>query len=637
MRMLLRRSLICFAVAFCLVTIFMPKSWSQDAPPPAGDIPPAEAPADPAGDPPAGDPPAAPAPAAEEAAPPAGPIRMDLLKEDGADLGSTFGQKLQSLLGMVFLVGVCVLFSNNRKRISWKLVAWGLGLQLILGIFVMKTAAGNKLFAFLNDVVMALLASTTEGARFCFGKLAEQGNMPVGPGGIFGPVGSTGNMAEIGAYFAFGVLPTIIFFSSLMAVLYHLGFMQWVVKGVAAIMQKTMGTSGSETLSAAGNIFVGQTEAPLLVRPFVKGMTESELMAIMTGGFATVAGGVMAAYVGMLSGLFSGIAGHLISASVMSAPAALVIAKILIPEPVPEKSETYGELKLELKKIDANAIDAAARGAGDGLKLALNVGAMVLAFIALIAMFNSIINYGTNTVADMVYGSTWESRVAEAKADLADLEKQALPSAASVNAVHGRFVALAREALAVGEDVRVVFDPARADAAKDASGAITFGPSALDGANPAVTGIEPAFTSASPYRGGVKEPTAEATWRNATLQWLLGVILAPLAWLMGVPWEDASNVGQLLGIKTVVNEFVAYISLSGMIGGEAGLQHPRSVIIATYALCGFANFGSIAIQIGGIGGIAPERRSDLARLGMKAMIGGTIAALLTATVAGLLV
>jgi CNT family concentrative nucleoside transporter len=518
----LRKGLVCFLVSFLLFSIFMPSGHSQETPP-------TDPPAAQAGDKPADEKPADDKPA--DAAPKDGRISLSALKTTGADLGSTMGQKFQSLLGLFFLVGICVLFSNNRKKISWRLVAWGLGLQLLLGVFVMKTNAGNELFKFLNDMVMSLLQSTAEGAKFCFGKLAVGNNMPVGvpPEGAyapFAPLAGNGSWAEVGSYFAFGVLPTIIFFSSLMAVMYHVGVMQWIVKGVAWLMQKTMGTSGSETLSAAGNIFVGQTEAPLLIRPFIDGMTESELMAVMTGGFATVAGGVMAAYVGMLQGMFEGIAGHLISASVMSAPAALVIAKILIPEPVPEKSETYGELKLELEKVDVNLIDAAARGAGDGLMLALNVGAMVLAFIALIAMLNGIVGWVGGTLFDM--------------------------------------------------------------------------------------------------------PTL-------TIQWMLGKVLSPLAWIMGVPWEDCARVGQLIGVKTVVNEFVAYIELAGMMSGPNALQHPRSVVIAVYALCGFANFGSIAIQIGGIGGIAPKRRGDLAKLGLKAMIGGTIAALLTATVAGLMI
>jgi CNT family concentrative nucleoside transporter len=338
----------------------------------------------------------------------------------------------------------------------------------------------------------------------------------------------------VGAYFAFGVLPTIIFFSSLMAVLYYLGVMQLAVKATAWVMQRTMGTSGSETLSASGNIFVGQTEAPLLIRPFIKGMTESELMAVMTGGFATVAGGVMAAYVGMLQGHFSDIAGHLLSASIMSAPAALVCAKLMIPEPDPEASETYGELKISLESTDVNLIDAAARGASDGLKLAMNVGAMLLAFLALIAMVNGMLGW------------------------------------------LGSFALVGRGLAAVG----------------------------------------------------VEEPLS--------LQLLLGKLLQPVAWLLGVPWSDAEAVGRLIGVKTVVNEFVAYLDLSAMLRSGA-IEHPRSVVIAIYALCGFANFGSVAIQIGGIGGIAPERRHDVARIGMRAMIAGAIACLLTACVAGILI
>jgi concentrative nucleoside transporter, CNT family len=468
-----------------------------------------------------------------------GRIDMSVLRSNNADLHTSFAERLQSLFGMAVLLGICYAMSNNRSRISWKLVRWGLGLQLVLGLLVLKTRPGQALFRFANDAITKLLSFTGDGASFLFGNLAKQGNMPVGPGGPFGPVQSPSSVAEIGAFFAFGVLPTIIFFSSLMAVLYHAGVMQLVVKGVAWVMQRTMGTSGSETLSASGNIFVGQTEAPLLVRPFIAGMTQSELMAVMTGGFATVAGGVMAAYVFMLQADFAGIAGHLLAASVMSAPAALVCAKIMVPEPEPEKSETYGQLKVNLEKIDANVIDAAARGAGDGLKLALNVGAMLLAFIALIAMVNWAIGYACAAIGA---GAAW-----------------------------------------VG-----------------------------------LTGLAAAL-------------------EGVTLQLILGKLLAPLAWLMGTPWQDCSSVGQLIGVKTVVNEFVAFIDMSGMIRDPNRLTHPRSVIIATYALCGFSNFSSIAIQIGGIGSIAPERRGDLAKIGLRAMVAGSFACFLTATVAGLLV
>ncbi|MCB9529031.1 MAG: NupC/NupG family nucleoside CNT transporter [Myxococcales bacterium] len=484
---------------------------------------PVEAPAVPAEAPVA---PAAAAPAAEA---PAGGIELSKLKAAGAD-EAAWGHRLRGLAGMVLLLLLCWALSNNRKIVPWRVVAWGMALQLVLGLFVLRTDAGRWIFEKVNTLFVSLLAFTTEGSAFLFGNLARVQNVPVGPAapGQYPPFADTlvdsGSVAAVGAFFAFNVLPTIIFFSSLMAVLYHVGVMQKIVQVVAWVMRKTMKTSGSETLSASGNIFVGQTEAPLLVRPFVNGMTQSELMAVMTGGMATVAGGVMAAYIGFLNKDFPDIAGHLLSASVMSAPAALVAAKLMVPEPDPEKSETYGECKVELEKLDANVIGAAARGAGDGLMLALNVGAMLLAFIALISLLNAVLGWGGSLV-----------------------------------------------------------------------------------------GVE-----------------------GLTLQGILGKALAPLTWLMGVPWTDAAPVGELIGVKTVVNEFVAYKELGGQLGAGA-IESSRSVVIATYALCGFSNFSSIAIQIGGIGGIAPSRKGDLARLGLRAMVAGTIACLLTATVAGLLI
>jgi len=434
----------------------------------------------------------------------------------------------------------------------------------------------------------------------------------------------------MGAYFAFGVLPTIIFFSSLMAVLYHAGVMQVVVKVVATVMQRTMGTSGAETLAASGNIFVGQTESPLLIRPFVKGMTESELMAVMTCGFATVAGGVMAAYVGMLKGSFADIAGHLMSASVMSAPAALVCAKLLVPEPVPEKSETYGEMKVELKKVDANLIDAAARGAGDGLQLSLNVGAMLLAFLALVAMFNGMLGWSANRVADVFYGRTWEARLSAAIADYDRVMVVAEIDADDQADAEAALIELAKEAAeSSGAAYKAIrFTAEATEASIDAEGTLLMSTASFDGTRPYLLGFQE------------PEPVESTSWekpiRSLTLEWIMGVVLAPLAWLMGVPWADAGLVGELIGVKTILNEFVAYGNLANMI--PAGqFAHPRSVVIATYALCGFANLGSIAIQIAGIGGIAPERRSDLAKLGLKAMIAGNIGCLLTATVAGLLI
>jgi concentrative nucleoside transporter, CNT family len=435
--------------------------------------------------------------------------------------GGTPTERLISFIGLLTFVGIAWLLSLNRMAVRWRIVAWGMGLQFAFAAIILLTAPGRWIFEGLNDMVVTLIGYTEEGARFIFGNLVLN-NVPVGPAeGPMSPIAEPEMWANTGAYFAFNVLPTIIFFSSLMTVLYYMGVMQWLVQGFAWIMRRTMGTSGSESLSAAGNIFVGQTEAPLLVKPFIRDMTQSELHAVMTGGFATVAGGVMAAYVGMLVAFFPDIAGHLIAASVMSAPAALAISKVMYPEL--ETSTTAGAVKIEVESPDVNVIDAAARGAGEGLHLALNVAAMLLAFIALLALMNGVLG----------------------------------------------------------------------------------------------------------WLGGM------VGWEELSLQLLLGWLGAPLALLMGVPWQDALQIGVLIGEKTALNEFVAYLHLAQMLQMGEELS-PRSVVLATYALAGFANFASIAIQIGGIGGIAPERRSDLSRVGLRAMIGGTLAAFMTASVVGIL-
>ncbi len=441
-----------------------------------------------------------------------------------AGLHTPFPERLMGIVGMAVMLGIAWLLSSDRRRINWRLVAMGVVLQVIFGLLVLKTGLGRALFDAANAGFTRLLGFTEQGAQFIFGNLVHN-NVPVGaPAGAppeMAPLGTPSGWAATGAYFAFGVLPTIIFFSSLMTVLYYLGVMQWIVRGIASVMQRSMGTSGAETLSAAGNIFVGPTEAPLLVKPFISAMTYSELNTVMVGGFATIAGGVMAAYVGMLSPYFPDIAGHLLTASVMNAPAGLVISKILVPEvgePV-----TKGTLKVPVERREANVIDAAAAGATQGLHLALNVAAMLVAFIAMIALVNA--------------GVGW-----------------------------------------VG--------------------------------------------------GWFGHP-------DLSLQVLLGWVLAPLAWLMGVPWADATTVGSLLGVKTIVNEFVAYLQLTGLLQSTAPLS-PRAAIIAAYALCGFANIATIAMQIGGLGGIAPERRPDLSRLGLVAMIGGNLATFMSASLAGML-
>jgi concentrative nucleoside transporter, CNT family len=429
--------------------------------------------------------------------------------------------RLMSLVGMVALLGIAFLMSNNKKRINMRTVGVGLGLQLLFGILLLWWEPGRVAFSHFSSGVASFLALSDEGARFLFSNLAN--------GAYFFP-GPDAGWPGFGFQFAFKVLPTIIFFSAFMSIMYYLGVMQILIRGLARTMQKLMGTSGSETLSVSANIFVGQTEAPLLIRPFLETMTSSELLTVMVGGFATVAGGVLAGYIGM------GIdPGHLIVASVMSAPAALVVGKIIMPET--EKSSTLGEV--EFPEIDCgdNVIDAAARGTTDGLKLAVNVGAMLVAFISLIAC----VDWAMGGVDSLIDGRL------------------------------------------LGGDIM---------------------------ANGEVAGFFP-----------------------GSLKTLFGTILAPLAYLMGVPWADAAQVGNLLGIKLAVNEFVGYSTLADLV--KEGAISERAQIVSTYALCGFANFSSIGIQIGGMAALAPSRRGVLARLGLKAMIGGAIASWLTACVAGM--
>jgi CNT family concentrative nucleoside transporter len=477
------------------------------------------------------------------------------IKVLGRDDDTSPLNKLVSLFGIFALLGVAYLMSTNRQAINWQLVATGIGLQLLFAIFIFYVPGGQALFEFATEGVKKLLDFTSAGSKFIFQSNVLQEWHPALKN------------------FAFSVLPTIIFFSSLMTILYHLGVMQKLVYFFAYFMQKLLNTSGAETLSAAANIFVGQTEAPLVVKPYVEDMTVSELMVVMTGGFATVAGGVMAIYVGMLEPIFPDIAGHLISASVMSAPAALVIAKIMYPET--EVPETSGDLELNEESPDENLLGAASRGAGEGLTLALNVGAMLLAFLALIALVNYVIGLPS---------LMWNKQQLEALAEYYNAQGMAVPDGCTLNAVKDAAVrdcAVQMNAAAGSPDLWVA--------------------------------------------------------PNITLEKIFGYIFWPFAWLMGVPFDDCYLIAQLLGEKMVVNELVAYSSLAEMLQNPDVQLSSRSVVIATYALCGFANFGSIGIQLGGIGGIAPSREGDLAKIALRAMIGGTLAAFMTATVAGVLV
>ena len=399
------------------------------------------------------------------------------------------------IIGIVVLLAIAYAISDNREKINYRTVAWGLGLQIMFGVLILKTPIGRPIFSFVDKMISKLIGFADKGSEFVFG--SQVNNIGFHP--AFESI-------------AFRLLPTIIFFSALISILYHYGIIQFVIKYISRLMQKTMRTSGAETLSVSANIFVGQTEAPLMIRPFVNKMTRSELAAVMIGGFATAAGGVLAIYAKWLDNI-PGIAGHLMSASLMSAPAALVIAKIIYPETDKTNSNP---VQLESDKTSVNVMDALGNGTIIGLRLAVNVGAMLISFISIIALVNYFLG---------IFGLTIES--------------------------------------------------------------------------------------------------------------ILGIIFQPLAWAMGIPWNESSLVGSLMGKKIVFTEFVAFSDLKLLIANNQISE--RAAIITSYALCGFANFGSIGIQLGGIGGIAPDRRKDIAQLIFKAMIGGALASWLTATLAGILI
>ncbi len=420
---------------------------------------------------------------------------------------------LRGLLGLLILVGICFLLSNNRKKINWTVVGSGILMQIILAFVFVKIEYARKIFEYIVGFFSMMINSSQQSAQFLFGDLAKPGT----------PYG-----------FAFLVLPTIIFFSALSSVLYYLGILQKIVSGFAWLMRKTLKLSGAESLSAAANVFIGQTEAPLVIKPYLEGMTRSEILCMMVGGMATIAGSVFGAYMAMLGGtdpqgqIYFGM--HLLTASVISAPAAIICAKILVPE-----TQKYNEdFSIPKDQIGTSVLDSLSRGTTDGLKLAVNVAAMLLAFMAFVYLFNYVFSY-------------------------------------------------------IGS----------------------------------ITGLNDLV---SQWTNGVQ--------KEFNLQFIMGILFAPLAWIIGINPADIMRVGQLLGEKTILNEFVAYLSLSDM--KNSNLLEPRSVIIAMYALCGFSNFASIGIQIGGISTLCPGQRNTLTEFGLKALIGGTIACLMTACVAGML-
>src|SRR3954470_9234627 len=402
--------------------------------------------------------------------------------------------RLRGLLGIVAILAIAVALSHNRKQIRWRVVGWGLGLQLLFAIFVLRIPAGQQLFRALGSFVTSILNYSYVGSQFVFGELGKP-------------------HSSLGVIFAFQLLPAIIFVSALFAIMYYLGIMQLIVRAFAILMSRVMGASGAESLNVAASIFMGQTEAPLTIRPFLPRMTRSELMTVMTAGMAHISGSIMVAYIA-----FGIEARHLLTAVIMTAPGTIMMAKLFEPET--EVPETYGKVKLDMPKQDVNLLDAAARGTGEGLNLMLNVIAMLVSFVALVALLN----------------------------------------------------------------------------------------------------------------GGVGAIHSYIPWFPPDLQTVLGCIFRPIAWIMGVPWHDSGTVGSLLGTRMVLNEFIAYSQL----GPLKGQLDPRSFTIASFALAGFANFSSVGIQLGGIGALVPERKRDLARLGIRAMLAGTLANFLSATIAGIL-
>mgnify|MGYP001218349812 FL=1 len=431
--------------------------------------------------------------------------------------GFSFESLLRGILGIFSLLLIAFAFSRNRKEIDWKLVAKGLGIQILFALLILKVPFIQNGFEWISSIFVVILGFTREGNIFLFGDLVE-------------------NIDSFGFIFVFQVLPTILFFSALTSLFFYYGILQKVVYGFAILMKKTLNLSGSESLAAAGNVFLGQTESPLLIKPYIDKMTMSELLCLMAGGMATIAGGVLAAYIGFLGGsdpiqqLF--FAKHLLAASVMSAPAAVVAAKILLPE----TEKVNKNMKISREQIGTNALEAITIGTTQGLKLAVNVGAMLLVFIAFVAMANYFLK---DFIGDFTGINTWVSSITNGQYD------------------------------------------------------------------------------------------------GLTLQFILGYTLAPVTWLMGVCRQDMVLVGQLLGEKTILNEFVAYVSL-GDLKASGKFFEEKSIIIATYILCGFANISSIGIQIGGIGALAPKRTKDLSKLGILALIAGTLASLFTAVIVGMI-
>jgi CNT family concentrative nucleoside transporter len=552
-------------------------------------------------------------------------------------------QNLISFFGIFFFIGCAWLLSENRRAFPWRVVGWGLALQFTFAALVLWWEPGSRFFLQLNDVFTALLAFSREGTMFVFGSLGTDisGANPISLRDFLTRLAADSSDPVIqqaiangtvpGFVLALQVLTTIIFFSALLSVLYYYGIMQKVVDLFARIMAKTMRLSGAEALSNSANIFVGQTEAPLVVRPFIATMTRSELMAIMVGGFANTAGGVLGAYVLMLSGYFPNIAAHLISASVLSAPAAFIMAKIMVPER--EQPKTMGTVTMDVPIEDANVLDAAANGSTVGWQLAINVTAMLMAFLALLAMVNMFIGWAGGLFHDGFGLLRFNLLALAALASVIAVQRVgpprdttvwlALPVVLVVAAVAGSLLSAAAAAVLIGVVV-VVWLTAFMLMGRTAPLPRHLITTLAGG----VMVADALFLAFGPLPTGA----------SLSLQMILGWLHWPVAFAMGTPVQDCYQVGRLLGEKLVLTEFVAYADLGAYLGaagrGEVPALDPRSIVVVSYALSGFSNFASIAIQIGGISPMAPTRRKDIASLGLKAMIGGALASYALASVAG---
>ena len=448
---------------------------------------------------------------------------------------------LRGTLGIAVMIAVCYLLSNDRKSVDWKLVIGGLALQIVLAILILKVPIIYGFFNYIAESFVSLLGYAEAGATFLFGNWPDEAY-------IQSTNFATGRQIafKLGYMFAFKVLPTIIFFSAFSAILYYLGILQIIIYAFAKVMSKVMNLSGAESLAAAANVFIGQTEAPLVVKPFLENMTRSEIMCLMTGGMATIAGGVFALFVSIIGDEY---AIHFLTASIISAPAAIVAAKIMYPEK--QTKNVNKDLKIPKDKIGDNLLDAIAIGTTDGVKLAVNVGAMLLVFISLVALVNGLLYW----VGDLIV-----------------LDQLMVDGTATDYTLNNKIIELTGE-----------------------------------------------------------------RFQGFNLEYILGLLFAPIAWLLGVEYADITLVGQLLGKKTVINEVIGYVDLQALMADPEVNLSPKSIIIATYALCGFSNFSSIGIQIGGISSLAPNQRPTLTQLGVKALIGGTIACFITGAIAGVLV